>query len=295
MTRMAPLLLLIPLGCGPGVPAHEGYPRQADEPWADPEVLELDDLGEAEVDDTVSYPKRERARWYAVDLPSYGELEVKLRYGPLLFGQEAQELDLAFEVLNEDFKVITRADAAEPDAGDEKKSRTLYELQPGRYYIHVYAQERTDEAEFTLRLSQEGKGGDGPSDFPAGVAFLDALPAVPPVDDAPPPRRKPKPRPRPRPRPDRDKDKDEKPEAIRGRIAGISASGAGTRIKINRGTNAGVEVGWRGAVITGGGQAIPKGRFSISRVTPGESYAKVKATADAVTSAKYVRLRPPPE
>jgi hypothetical protein len=35
------------------------------------------------------------------------------------------------------------------------------------------------------------------------------------------------------------------------------------------------------------------GHFEVSRVTQREAYATVKASSDAVTAAKYVRLRPP--
>ena len=83
--------------------------------------------------------------------------------------------------------------------------------------------------------------------------------------------------------------------AIRARVSGITASssGKGTFIKINKGENAGIKVGWRGTVISESGARIPGGGFSVSKVTQSESYGTVRATPDAVTSAKYVRLRPP--
>lgn len=282
------------VGCGPRAPAHDGYRSAGFKPWQKPQVLELDDLGEVEVDDTVSYPKQRRARWFAVDLPAFGELEVRLTYAPLILGGTG-ELDLAFEVLNENYTVLMRADAGEDDAGDDKKSRTLYELDAGRYYVHVYTQARLDEAEFNLRLAFQRAAREHDSNFPAEVAFVRTLPAVPPVDDAPAPVARPcrgagckKPRP-PRERPNTDSTA----QAMRGRIAGITATASGTQIRIDRGSSAGVEVGWRGNVITSAGSAIPDGGFRVTRVTASESYGAVKATADAVTSARFVRLRPP--
>lgn len=278
--------------CGPGIPEHNGYKNAKVKPWRKAKVLELDEAMEAEVDESVDYRKRKRAKWYAVDTPDYGELQVKLTSSPLFLG-EVRNFDLAFEVLDSNFNVITRADAEEDDAGEERKERTLYELNEGRYYVHIYLQERVDSAEYTLRLVFKPAKKEYESNFPAKVAYVPVLPAVPPVDDAPlVVEKKPKCRGRkcrrhtPRP-------KDKPSTSVGARISGITASGSGTRIKINKGSAAGVEKGWKGSVVTKGGSQIAGGGFTVNKVSSNESYATVKATPDAVTSAKYVRLRPP--
>src|SRR5690606_2189740 len=136
-------------------------------PWQNPTVLLLDEDGEAEVDDAVSYPSRERAKWYAVDLESGGELEVKLSVPALV---DDRVIDLAFEVVGEDYQVLAKADEEEDDAGDERKTRLIGGLGPGRHYIHVFAQRRLDEAEFNLQLAFQGTASEVESDFPAKVA-----------------------------------------------------------------------------------------------------------------------------
>jgi hypothetical protein len=283
----AALLVLAACG-GADFPSHNGYGSKKAKPWRKPIVVALDARGEAEVDDVVSYPRKQRARWFAVDLPGSGELDVDLSVTPI----SDRRLDLAFEVLDEGYRMLVRADREEDDAGEDEKRRTLYELPPGRYYVHVWAQGRTDEADFTMNLRYRPAVVASDSGFPGTVAFVGQLAEVPSSDDSPAavvvkPRCKGKDctkKPAPEPAVDR---------SLRARIAGITTSGTSTAIKIDRGASEGVAVGWRGEVITRDGKAIPGGRFEVSRVSQRESFATVKASSDAVTAAKYVRLRPP--
>lgn len=293
MMRLTVALSAVLAACGgPDVPTHNGYKSPKATPWRKPTVLVLDDQGEAEVDDSVSYPKRLRARWFAVDLATGGQLEIQLQTEP----QGDRDVDLAFEVLNEGYEVLVRADRDEEDAGEEQKTRALKDLRPGRYYVHVYAQRRLDEADFTLALAfKPGAVAAGPSNFPASVAFVGALPDVPAVDDAPAPAvvrkckgskcgKKPPPPSEPEPT----------VKAVRARVSGIvSSSAGGTQIRVDRGAAQGVAVGWKGSVESRDGKPITGGAFEVSRVTAAESFGTVKASADAVTQAKYVRLRPP--
>jgi hypothetical protein len=46
-------------------------------------------------------------------------------------------------------------------------------------------------------------------------------------------------------------------------------------------------------VVSKSGKAIQSGGFRVSKVSASESFGLVKATQDAVTAAKYVRLSPP--
>jgi len=283
-------------GCGPAkVAPHNGYKSAKARPWRRPTVLKLDESLEAEVDDAVSYPKQERARWYAVDLPGSGEIEVQLQLAEL---SEERDVDLALEVLDGGYRVIAKADREEEDAGDEQKVRTLKRLAAGRYYIHVYAPRRTDQADYSLQLvfRPRALNAEAASDFPAKVAFVGALPDVPLRDDAPATpvakkckgsrckKRDPEPK---------VEDTQPPPKSIRARIAGIVESGKGVQIRINQGSNQGIEVGWKGQVVSREGKPIAGGSFDISRVSQGESFGIVRATVDSITSAKYVRLSPP--
>lgn len=278
---------------GPDVPAHNGYRSSKVRPWRSPTVLQLDDSLETEVDDAVSYPKQQRARWYAVDLPGSGEIEVQLAMAEL---SNDRDVDVALEIMDEGYRVIAKADREEEDAGDDQKIRKLPGLAPGRYYIHVYAPRRMDEVDYTLQVAFRPRVSNQPSDFPARVAFINALPDVPLQDDAPPPapvvkkcrgsrckKREPK----------VVEDTQPAPKGVRARIAGIVDSGKGVQIRINQGSNQGIEVGWKGTVISRDGKPILNGSFEISKVNAGESFGIVRASADSVTSAKYVRLRPP--
>lgn len=292
--RTALLAVAIAAGAcgGPDVPEHNGYQSAKARPWRKPTPLRLDEKSEVEVDDSVSYPKRQRARWYAVDVPSFGAVEVQVTVAEL---SDDRDVDLAFEVLDEGYRIIAHADRTTDDAGEDQKIRRLRRLAPGRYYIHVYAQRRLDDADYTLQVRFKAQAGRVPTNFPATVAYIAALPDVPLQDDAPPP-----------PAPVVKKCRGshckkrvarvEEPtpaKTIRARIAGIVDSGKGVQIRINQGASQGVEVGWKGTVVSRDGKPIAGGSFEVTRVSPGESFATVKASASSITTAKYVRLRPP--
>lgn len=309
-TIMAVLLGLV-TACGAKIPQHDGYRTTKSEGWQTPSKLELDEDGEAEVDSELSYPKRQRARWFALTLPRAGEIEISMTYAPL--GEVVNELDeddpfdLGFEVYDESFRVLTRADQQEDDAGERKKRRTLYELPRGKYYIHVYLQRRLDEVEYSLRLQFKRADVDiASTDFPKNVAFVDPLARIPETDDAP------------RPEPPRcrgskcgktpRRDPPERTEAakpsgegsvvsvpaggLRARIIGVRAGSGGTRITINRGTAHGVAKGWRGRIVTRDSKSIPNGSFTIDVVKAQESQATVNTTPDTATSAANAIIQP---
>jgi len=283
--------------CGPKAPAHNGYKKNRSKPWKKAKKLKWTEGQEgalkAEIDDQVSYPKRRRARWYQVTVPDFGELTFKFSASEL--GEPRDEFDLAFELIDPNGKVLVRADAEEEDAGEETKERSVTEVPAGVYLVHVYTQDRNDVAEFNLRVTFKKLTRDFESDFPAKVAYLGALAAVPPVDDAPPPVIKPrrcrkppcKRRPKPDPKPDTDV------KSLKVRIVGISAKEGKTAIRAAAGKSRGVAVGWSGSVVSRSGKPIANGRFKVYKVTSTEAYGVVRASSDAVNDAKYVRLRPP--
>ncbi len=200
-------------GCGgPAIPQHDGYPNEKSMPWKHPKRVKLGDGNEADIDGKLSYPRRHRARWYLLELPSDGELVVKMEVIPL---GTRESVNLGFEVLDANYKVIMRLDptedaaakAADSDEGDDdgwdddddddgyevaeeataelEWERTLYELAADKYYLHVYLNGRMDETEFVMRLKFTPKSLARESDFPANVAFPEPLPIVPAFDDTP--------------------------------------------------------------------------------------------------------------
>ena len=296
---------------GPQVPDHDGYRSKWKKRWEKPKKLELDEDLEAEIDGELSYPKRKRVRWFMVELPEDGELKIDLQSSPL--GAAAEEddedaedpFDVGFELYNASYKQLLRADQAEDDAGDRKKTRTAYELLAGEYLIHVYLQRRIDEAEYTLRVKFQRGSVEPQTNFPKEVAFIENLAVVPAIDDAPPP---PKPKPKCRGRKCKRKKKrtrkrdKENPEpaaepatgSMKAKITVVRAQGSGgTEITLNRGSNHGVAKGWKGKLVTKKGKAIPGGSFKIRSVKTNSSKAKVSVSADAVKQAGRARLEAP--
>ncbi len=287
------LAFALAAGCGPSAPLHNGYRKNRAKPWLKAKVNQFDEAGEIEIDSKVSWAKRRRARWYAIDVPAFGDLSVTLRSEQI--GESSDEFDLAFEVLAENGKVLLVADKEEDDAGEEEKERALAEVDPGRYLIHVFLQSRTHAATFNLRVKFVPGVQPNDSTFPRDVAYIGNLPAVPPVDDAPPPvivRHKCKGKKCKRvirvPPPTAGK-------SVRVRITGITASERGSRIRIGAGKNKGITKGSRGAIITKSGTRITNGIFTVSRVTSTESFASVRAKSDAINAAKYVRIKVAPQ
>lgn len=269
--------------CASQTASHNGYPETLAEPWTEAEELDFDDRGEAEVVSSIDYPERKRARWYVFDLEAPGPLRARL--DPVTFGRD-EPAELGLELYDGAFRLLTAGEGREPGG---ELAREAEGLEAGRYYAHVYATERSGVADFTLRLIHEREGDAGSADFPDSVAFIDVLPEVPEVDDTPQkrPQRPQRPRRRRKPSPE--------PEAepMAARIAGLTVTDSGTRIRINRGEKHGVSKGWKGRVTSQSGQPIPDGAFTVDRVTPQESFATVSASIDAVTAARHVRLEPP--
>ncbi len=333
---------LLLAGCpGAKFPAHDGYRAKRKTPWKKPKKVKIDRDGEAEIDGEVNYTKRKRARWYALDLPSSGDLSVKLEITP---GSQYEDFDLGFEVYNPAFKVLHRSDAEAEDAGELKKSAELSSLPEGRYLVHIFAQARTDTAEFELRVKFTRGSAKHSSNFPADVDFPRPLAAVPLFEKFSCSRCSCK---DPKCRSSCDKcsycrncscrrwkcrkkcrnkcrrtvvrpgkfscrtcscrsssrcrkqctkkctKKTPPPTGVvYASIIRFRAKGGGTYIKINRGANAGIKVGWKGIVISKKGTAIPGGSFTVSYVGTRSSSATVSANLDTVSKAGRVRLNP---
>ncbi|HEU4731978.1 MAG TPA: hypothetical protein VFT22_28980 [Kofleriaceae bacterium] len=271
------------LACGgPEIPTHNGYRPKDAKPWKKPKTLKLDEKLEAKSEGDVSYPDMRRARWFQIDLPSNGQLALTLEITPP--GDAVNDdFDLGMEVYDPSFHVISRSDLEDEDAHELTKKKTLVELAPGKYLVHIYLQGRMDTADFVLRASfKPTAAAEAKSNFPADVLFVPTLPMVPIQDDTPrtyhPPTtttirtgRKPHP---PAPKP-------EAPPAavVSARIIGVQVVSGGTLITVGRGKTSGASDGMHGKIngISGG--------FVIGNCNDRTCTATVSATPDQIKNS----------
>ncbi len=264
---------------GPKVPMHSGYKSDTSKPWKKAKPLVLDEKLEAKADGELSYGDYRRARWYSIDLPANGELTLKLDITPP--GDSVnEEFDLAMEVLDPGFRVISKSDLEEADAGELAKTKTLLDLPAGKYLIHLYLQGRMDSADFELRVKFERTApAEVKTTFPSEVEFVPPLALVPPKDDTP-VTYKPPPtvvrttvrRPRPT--------TPEKPpaEVLTGRITAVSVVNNKTQITIGLGTANNARDGMKG-------QLKGVGTFVLEGCTDRRCKAVLSATPDQVRGA----------
>ncbi len=220
---------------GPKVPMHSGYKSETAKPWKKPKALVLDaEKLEAKADGELSYKDYRRARWYSIELPANGELSIKLDITPP--GEAVnEEFDLAMEVLDPGFRVISKSDLEEADAGELAKTKKLVDLVAGKYLIHLYLQGRMDSAEYELRVQfTRTAPAEVKTTFPSEVEFVPPLALVPPNDDTPKTYKPDKPVVRTTTTVRRPKPEPEKPKAasLTGRITQISVVNNKTQITI---------------------------------------------------------------
>jgi hypothetical protein len=261
-------------------------------PWTKAKALKFDDKNEAKAEGELSYAANKRAAWFVANLTSAGQLDLKLEITPPGDGTN-EDFDLGFEVLDPGNRVIARSDLQEgDDTGEIQKSKSLLDLEPGKYLVHLYLQGRMDTADYMLRAAFKPMSTVGKSDFPSQVAFAPAMPMVPLTDDTPktykPPvtavtktPRKPgtgtrTPTPPPPPPP---------PTTKSARIIGMTVVSGGTQITIGLGTNGGASVGLAGKV-----NSVPDGSFTLGACTERTCTAIVKATPDQIKGSGAVTL-----
>ncbi len=170
------------VGCGAAGPSHSGYRNASSQPWNRARAVTFDEDREAEIDGTVSYPKRRRARWYSFDLPVYGEVTIVLEAVPL---RNRRDFDLPIEIFDDQFQSVMSSSVEDEDYTELNKERILYDRAPGRYYVHVYARSRVDEVDFTLRLRYKKVPPSKDTTFAGRIKLPGPLPIVPVVDDNP--------------------------------------------------------------------------------------------------------------
>lgn len=286
--------------CGGAAPVHNGYPSGENEPWSGAKKMKLTDNYEASGDGTLDFAKRERARWYVLELPAPGSISARMTMDARTTGA-----DLGFEILDGGYNIVAQGQN-DDDLGQEKKLREVKEARAGKTYFHIYALGRGDIADYKIRVKYEPKqttvrtitppadDGDPRSSFPWTVPNLPPLAAVPPSDDTPKAGRRPPkddiddPPPPPTEAPD--------PAAgapVRGTIIEFSKSGSGVKITINKGGDAGVEEGWTGYVMNNATKrSLPKGSFKIKSVKSDESEGVTGLTLDQVQANRTVWLKP---
>jgi hypothetical protein len=296
MGRVSVLLLLIVAAAACGgqqIPMHNGY-KGGDKatPWKKAKTLKFNDKNEAKAEGDLNYAQQKRAAWYVADLKSAGQLDLKLEITPPGDGTN-EDFDLGFEVLDPGNRVIARSDLTEgDDTGEIQKSKSLLDLEPGKYLVHLYLQGRMDTADFLLRAIFKPMSTVGQSDFPAQVAFVPALPMVPLTDDTPKSYKAPtttvvsvkhtkKPK-----APKIEKAEAAPPPTTKGaRIINMQVVSGGTQITIGLGTSGGAAVGMKGKI-----NNVATGTFTLGACTERTCTATVAATPDQIKGSGSVTI-----
>jgi hypothetical protein len=145
---------------------EDNRPSGADE-------IKIGDDGEASVQDVVTYPGGDRVDWKVFEIKGPKDITVSLRWKP-----PRENLDLAFNVLDEGFNVLARAKPS-PNSGKKKKEVDIKAAGAGKYYVQIYAPERGDAGDYTLEISVRDVAVVDTSNIPK-VPDPPRLPALPP-------------------------------------------------------------------------------------------------------------------
>ena len=266
---------------GPQIPTHNGYKPKEAKPWKKPKALKFDDKMEAKAEGDLSYPDMRRARWYELTLPSPGQLTLGLEVTPP--GDAVnEEFDLGMEVLDPEYRVISKSELDDEDAHELNKKKTLVELAPGKYLVHLFLQGRMDTAEFALRAAFKATAAaEVKSNFPADVLFVPVLAQVPLQDDTPRnykvtvvekhgPRHVRPTTPTPTAPP---------AATVTARIINVQIVAGGTQITMGRGTTTGATDGMHGSI-----RGVASG-FPIGGCNERTCTATIKATPDQIKSS----------
>lgn len=270
---------------------HNGYKGKKPQPWKKAKTLKFDDKLEAQVEGDLSYPDYKRAAWFIADLAQPGQLDVRLEITPP--GDAVNDdFDLGFEVMDPEFRTIAKSDLEDSEAGDLTKTKSLLDLEPGKYYVHLYLQGRLDTADYVLKAVFKPMSTVGKSDFPAQVAFVPTLPMVPLQDDTPKGFKPDKPTVVTIRRPSKGQSKpppEAKPAAasLSARIIGMQVVGGSTQITVGRGTSGGATVGMKGKIV-----GVATGSFTLAACNERTCTATVSATPDQIKGSGSVVLTP---
>jgi hypothetical protein len=276
--------------CGPTIPEHNGYKSAKASPWRNPKAIKLDENNEGKVDGELDYPTQKRARWYAIDLPTAGDLSVTVEANPT---NDTGDFDLGMEIVGPGNRVLAKADLEDEDAHELTKTRAAGGLDAGRVLLHLYLQGRLDNTDFEVKVKFTSKATEVASSFPAQVPYLPSLALVPVIDDTPEsagrkptPGRRPTPGPRP-PRPPKETPVEAPKTTVTAKVLRATMTDKSTTVVLSAGSDAGVEDGWRGVV-----SGVKGISFTVRAVTQRTCKAVIEGVTAEQVAGRSVSLSP---
>ncbi len=128
--------------------------------------IKLDDEGEGTAKGVVTYPGGDRVDWKVFEIDKPSDVEVTLKWLP-----PRPSLDLSMNVLDDSYHIVKRL--APADGSRTRKTAELSRLQPGKYYVQVYASGRGDAGEYEVEVRAT------PSRAPTPIVSGDPIPNPP--------------------------------------------------------------------------------------------------------------------
>lgn len=260
--------------------------------------------GEGRAKGIVTYPGGDRVDWKYFEVPEgkKGVVRVRVKHRPPRPG-----LDVAFDVYDQYFHRVGRAKPSK--RGKRSKKVTVKDVEPGKYYIQIYAPRRMDAGSYRVRVQFKERKEVAQVDLSAMAAQIPeppTLPAVPEPVVVDPEEQKRIEEEEAAKKAEEDAKKAEedarkaeeeanKPKPVTARIVNAQlSSGGAVIITLNAGKDQGVERGWTGNVLRGGkdGAPLDGGDFKVIKVTSREAVGKVKLSMDQVKANKWVLLSP---
>lgn len=276
--------------CGPSIPEHNGYKSAKASPWRNPKAIKLDENNEGKADGELDYPTLKRARWYAIDLPTAGDLQVSVEANPT---NDTGDFDLGMEIVGPGNRVLAKADLEDEDAQELTKTRSVAGLDAGRVLIHLYLQGRLDNTDFEVKVKFSSKATEVASSFPAQVPYLPSLALVPVIDDTPESAgRKPTPGRKPtggpaKPRPPKDPEVEAPSTKVTAKVLRATMSDKATTVVLSAGSADGVEDGWKGVV-----SGVKGITFTVRAVTQRTCKAVIPDVTTEQVTGRTVTLSP---
>jgi len=265
--------------------------------------IELKD-GEGRAKGIVTYPGGDRVDWKYFEIPEgeKGSVQIRLKHRP-----PRPRLDVAFNVYDQYFHRVGRAKPSKH--GRRSKKVTINDVEPGKYYIQIYAPTRMDAGSYRVRVRFKERKQVAQVDL---AAMADKIPEPPVLAAVPEPvvvdpeeqkrleeeeaaKKAEEEAKKAEEEAKRAEEEANRPKPVTARIVNAQvASGGAVIITLNAGKDQGVQRGWAGSVLSGGkdGSPMDGGEFKIIKVTGREAVGKVKLTMDQVKANKWVLLSP---
>jgi hypothetical protein len=302
MTRIAIILASLALaGCPLNVNGNGNSGK--DKSYKAGKKIELEDVGGGTFEgrskkDIVTYPGGDRTDWKQFEIPAgaNGELEVEVKYTAPRPG-----LDLAFDVYDQWGR--KRGGAKPSKKKDKSKSDKIKNVEPGPWYVRVYASNRGDAGSYRVNVAFS------PYKVILGPDATKLLAEIPDPPTLPAPIEPKKMTPEEKAKCEAEFKKCEEdrakceaanaasagsaPQPVKGRIVGSQLDSSGmVIITIDKGKKHKIDRGWTGQVLAGG-NPMPGGDFTVISVKESISVGKVKLTMDQVKANSNVVINPP--